>query len=141
MILKKITQLFLLIFSFFFIVGCNEKVNKEDDALSLLETEIFYHQSIDLPEGAVLEVRLEDVSKMDVASELISLSSRTIKGSFPYSMRIMFPTKRNKIKRSYSLVASIKVDGKLHFRSTSYVNPFEVGHASPIKIEVEKVEN
>ena len=92
MLNKKFIHFLLLIFTTAFISGCNGKVDVTDDALSLLETEVFYHHKVALPEGAKLEVRLEDVSKMDVASELISSATRNIKNSPPYALQIAFPT-------------------------------------------------
>lgn len=139
MLIKKTIPFFLLVFTSAFISGCDQKNDAMDDALSLLETEVFYTQKIVLPEGAVLEVRLEDVSKMDVASTLISSATRQIKSSPPYALQIAFPTKNINAKHSYSLRASIKVEGKLHFISTTRINPFAIGIASPIQIKVDPV--
>ena len=128
-----------MIFVAVFVSGCNEKQGQSDDALSLLETEVFYTQDITLPEEAKLEVRLEDVSKMDVAAELIVAATREIKSKPPYALQIAFPTKLIKEKHRYSLRASIKLDGKLLFISTTHINPFEVGVASPVSIKVEQI--
>jgi len=130
-----------MIFVAVFVTGCNKNGDNmsSDDALSLLETEVYYTQKILLPEGAELEVRLEDVSKMDVASELISSSTREIKNTPPYALQVTFPTKRIQAERRYNLRASIRLEDKLLFTSTSRINPFEVGIASPIKIKVDQV--
>jgi len=139
MVNKKLIAFFLFIFTTVFLVGCNDKVDATDDALSLLETEVFYNQKVSLPEGAKLEVRLEDVSKMDVASELISSATRKVKNAPPYALQIAFPTESIKAKHRYSLRATIKVDGRLLFISTTHINPFAVGIASPIEIKVDPV--
>lgn len=139
MLIKKLTIAFSLIFSVIFMSGCNEKMEAPGDALSLLETEVVSKQNIDFTEVAILEVRLEDISKKDVASELISTSSRAIKSTPPYALQIAFPTKLIKANHNYSLSASILVAGELHFISTTYIDPFAVGIASPIQIVVEQV--
>ncbi len=139
MINIKLFSLFFVVITTYFISGCTDKANAADDALSLLQTEVFYNPLVTLPEGAILEVRLEDVSKMDVASELISRATRQVKSNPPYSLQIAFPSKQIKNNHRYSLSASIKVDGKLIFISTSHIDPFAVGIASPIKIKVDQV--
>lgn len=141
MVNKNVSAFFFAIITVAFLSGCKDKTAAKDDALSLLETEVFYTQKIALPEGAKLEVRLEDISKMDVASELISRASREIKSTPPYALQISFPSKEIKNKHRYSLRATIKVDDKLYFTSTTNIDPFAVGIASPIKIKVEQVDN
>lgn len=141
MLIKKFIPFFLLVCTTALLSGCDKKNDAMDDALSLLETEVFYNQKLVLPEGAILEVRLEDVSKMDVASTLISSATREIKSTPPYALQIAFPTKSINAKHRYSLRASIKVNDKLHFISTTHINPFAVGIASPIEIKVEPVGN
>ena len=139
MLNKKLIPFFLSVFALLLITACNGNSNATDDALSLLETEVFYNQKVALPEGAKLEVRLEDVSKMDVASELISSATREIKSSPPYALQIAFPTESIQEKHRYSLRATIKLDGKLLFISTTHIDPFAVGIASPINIKVDPV--
>lgn len=139
MIIKKRSPLLLLILIATLMSGCNDQNSVANDGLSFLETEVFYLQKINLPEGALLEVRLEDVSKMDVAAELISSATREIKSTPPYALQIAFPSDSIKDKHRYSLSASIKVNGKLHFISTTHINPFAVGIASPIEIKVDQV--
>ncbi|PKF61953.1 hypothetical protein CW745_08175 [Psychromonas sp. psych-6C06] len=140
MFTKKIVTLMCLIFSVVLLTGCNDSVNKSDDALSLLETEVYYLQKIRLPEGAKLEVRLEDVSKMDVAAEVISSAVRELKSSPPYALQIAFPSDQIKANHRYSLRASIRSGDELLFISTTHINPFEVGIATPIKIKVDHVQ-
>jgi len=140
MLIKKLTIVFSLIFlATFFVSGCGEKVETPDDALSLLETKVVSEQHVELTKEAILEIRLEDVSKKDIESEVISTASRTVRSRPPYSLQIAFPTKLIKANHSYSLSASIRIDGELHFISTTHINPFAIGIASPITINVEKV--
>lgn len=141
MVNKKTISFLIVLITTAFISGCNDKTATMDDGLSLLETEVFYNQKITLPEGAKLEVHLEDVTIMDAVSIRISSATRKIKSNPPYSLQIAFPSKKIKNNHRYSLRATIKINGKLHFISTSHINPFEVGIASPIKIKVEQLDN
>lgn len=137
--MKKIIHLFLFSFSVLLIAGCNVKKEEQDRSLSLLETEVSFEQGLTLPEGATLEIRLEDVSKMDVASELISSATREIKSAPPYTLQLAFSNNEIKNNHRYSLQASIRAQGKLVFISTSHIDPFAVGSATPIKIKVDPV--
>jgi len=136
---KKVVSL-LIIFSVFFITACQNKEKQTDDALSMLDTKVYYLENIILPEGAKLHVRLEDISKTDVASTLISTATRTIKSNPPYLLQIAFPTNSIQVNSRYNLRASITLEGRLLFISTTRVNPFVVGVASPISIKVEQTE-
>lgn len=139
MVIKKLAPLLLIIVSLFLISGCKYQTEVTDDALSLLETEVYYRQKVRLPEGAKLEVRLEDVSKMDLPSVLISSSRREIKNTPPFALQITFRSDQIQVDHRYNLQASIKVDGKLLFISTTNIDPFAIGNNSPIKIKVDKV--
>tara|TARA_R110001583_G_scaffold10698_1_gene49026 strand:+ start:4058 stop:4495 length:438 start_codon:yes stop_codon:yes gene_type:complete len=123
-----------------FLNGCGDQTGIKDEALSLLETEVFYHQSIVLPKGAILEVYLQDISKVGKPAVILSHASRVIKNNPPFVLQLAFPQHVIKNNHHYDIQASIKVQGRLYFMSTVAVNPFEVGVASPIKIIVEHID-
>ena len=139
MFLKKNSACGIITLIVLLVSGCSEKADTVDDALSLLDTQVHYIEKITLPDGARLQVRLEDVSEMDVAAELVSSATRKISSVPPYSLQIAFPTKQIKMNRRYNLHASILLEDKLLFISTTQINPFEVGIASPIQIKVDLV--
>lgn len=139
MLIKKAIPALLIIFSVFFISACKDEGKSSDDALSMLDTQVYYLEQLALPEGAQLHVYLEDVSKMDVASELISTSTRSIKSKPPYLLQVAFPTNSIEVNKRYNLRASITLEGELLFISTTQINPFAVGVASPVNIKVEQV--
>jgi uncharacterized lipoprotein YbaY len=132
---NRIFYSFWIILSTLFLNGCDEAGIK-DEALSLIQTEVIYHQSMVLPEGAMLEVRLKEISINDGPSAVISLASRAIKNRPPFLLQLAIPQHLIKNNHHYDIQASITVDAKVYFISTTTVNPFEVGVASPIQITV-----
>ena len=72
-----------------------------------------YRQRIAMPEGAVFEVLLEDVSKMDVAATEIASTRIENPGNVPISFEIAFDPSEIDERMSYSVRATIRVDGAL----------------------------
>lgn len=134
---NRILYSFWIILSALFLNGCDE-TGRKDEALSLIQTEVTYHQSMVLPEGAMLEVRLKEISISDGTSAVISFASRPIKNGPPYLLQLAIPQYLIKNNYHYDIQASIIIDGKVYFISKTAVNPFEVGIASPIQITVEQ---
>ena len=59
--------------------------------IQILEGEVYYRERILLPPGALLEITLEDVSKMDVASVQISSMQQTLdSGTSPYPFSLEY---------------------------------------------------
>ncbi|WP_413699883.1 YbaY family lipoprotein [Psychromonas sp. KJ10-10] len=133
---KRTFYLFLTMMSAIFLNGCDDQAMMKDEAISLLQTEVVYYDSMVLPEGAMLEVSLHDTTKVD-APFMVSHASRTIKNSPPFLIQLAIPHHVIKIDHHYDLQALIKVDGEVYFNSRSVVNPFEFGVVSPITLSVE----
>lgn len=72
-----------------------------------------YRQRIAMPEGAVFEAVLEDVSKMDVAAPIIASVEIENPGNVPIQFSIDFSPADIDAKMSYSVRAAIRVDGEL----------------------------
>jgi len=139
MVTKKINFYLFMLLNLLFLSSCNKVEEIKDDGLSFLDCSAYYLEDMTLPEGAILQVRLEDISQMDVVAELISSNQRTIKSAPPYALQLAFPRKLIKMGHRYTLRALITLEGELLFTSTTYINPFAVGIASPIEIEVEQI--
>ena len=73
----------------------------------------FYRQRIAMPEGAVFEAVLQDVSKMDVAAITIATTKIENPGNVPISFEIDFDPARIDERMSYSVRAEIRVNGEL----------------------------
>jgi len=102
---------------------------------------VTYLQRSALPSTAVIEVQLQDVSKMDAPAEVISTQTIEAQGKqvpFPYELKYD-PAKIDPAHR-YAVRATIKDGGKLLFTSTT-VNPVITNGAptSDVEIVVEPV--
>jgi putative lipoprotein len=89
-----------------------------------------------LPPTAVIEVQLQDVSKMDAPAEVISTQTIEAKGKqvpFPYELNYKLAqiTPRN----TYVVRATIKDGGKLLFTSTT-INPVITNGAPTSNVEI-----
>ena len=139
MITKKVNFYLFILLNLVLLSGCNKAEEIKDDGLSFLDCSVYYLEEMALPEGAILQVRLEDVSKMDVAAELIVSNQRTIKSRPPYALQLAFPRELIKMEHRYTLRALVTLEGELLFTSTAHINPFAIGIASPIEIKVDQV--
>ncbi len=75
---------------------------------------VTYRQRIALPEGAVITVRLQDVSRQDVAATLISEQVITTAGEqVPVSFTLPYDPVQIDDRFTYSVSARIEIDGKL----------------------------
>jgi putative lipoprotein len=93
-------------------------------APSAIVGEVFYRERITLPPGSALVVTLEDVSRMDVASTVLSEDTQVLTGSTPYSFELAYDPTLIDSRMRYSLRARIHVDGRLRFTSTQVIDPF-----------------
>lgn len=73
-----------------------------------------YRERIALPPKAVLEVRLEDISRADAPAETLSLRRSALTG-VPAAFQLDYDDALIEPKNSYGLRASITLDGKLLF--------------------------
>ncbi len=89
--------------------------------------------------GGVLTVTLEDVSKMDVASTVITEEKVVLEGTPPYIVTLKYDKNNIVEGNRYSVRASIKYMDTLIFVSTTSNNPFE-GESNNMEIIVEKVD-
>ena len=78
-----------------------------------------YRERMMLPPGAVLEVRLEDVSRADTAADLIASTTVTLSGGPPYSFSLAYPHDKINAKNRYALRGRITSEGGLMFTSDS----------------------
>ena len=116
--------LFLLLF--LVLPGCSDSTESTLDAVasSVFVGEVFYRERIALPPGAKLVVTLEDVSRMDVASTVLSEDTQILTGSPPYSFELAYDPRHIDSRMRYSLRARILVEGRLRFTSTQAIDPF-----------------
>jgi len=138
-----IPSLILLILATAFpLAGCTSKpIDSEvpPTALTQLTVEVFYREKIALPPGAVLKVRLEDVSKMDVASVEIASRMVPLETAPPYSVDLSYDPTVIKEGMRYGIRARIEFDGKLLFINDTHIDPFAGPADEPVKALVVSV--
>ncbi len=100
---------------------------------------VFYLQRIALPPGAQVSLVLEDISKMDVAAEVIAQQTITAVGSPPYQMDLSYNAAQIKPQHRYALRARIELNGQLLFTNTQQIDAFANQSAKPTEILVSQV--
>ncbi|WP_137937437.1 YbaY family lipoprotein [Chitinivorax sp. B] len=118
-----------------------EALTKKVGKMMVLKGGVVYRERMALPPNAKVQVRLDDVSLMDVAATTIAQQTIQTKGKqVPIAFKLRYPANKLEAKRQYALTARIEVDGKLWFINTTShpVDPT----APPAKstIEVEKAQ-
>jgi putative lipoprotein len=87
------------------------------DSLAVVGT-VSYRQRIALPPDAVIEVRLQDTSRTDIAATTIGLTAIPATGDRPpVPFRIAYDPATIDASHSYSVRATISANGKLLYSS------------------------
>ncbi|MEN8211587.1 MAG: META domain-containing protein [Thermodesulfobacteriota bacterium] len=138
----------------FFIIGCADTVDKMGKGSELpnntesmetkqqiqtLEIRVLYRERMMLPPGSEVIVTLEDVSKMDVAADIIAKESVRINGAPPYNISINYDAGRLHEKGRYALRGRIENNGQLLFINTHRINVLEEITGKPVEILVKRV--
>jgi putative lipoprotein len=122
--------------------GCNESDSASPAEAEVkqmqLSGEVYYLEKKLLPPGAELQVTLEDVSKMDVASTALSEQKQTIEGAPPYAFSLNYDPNAIQPKMAYSLRAKVMMADKLLMTSTEAFDPFKSADDA-IKIKLSMV--
>jgi putative lipoprotein len=124
-------------------VATGEQTTKADQAVTIqqqtMTANVFYLQRIALPPGAQVSVILEDVSKMDVAAEVVAKQTITAEGGPPYQLNLSYNAADIKPQHSYALRAQITLDGQLLFTNAEQVDAFVNQGLNPTEILVSQV--
>ena len=94
---------------------------------------------VPIPEGAVVTVRLADVSRQDVPADILVEQSWAV--SERDSLRFELPYDPGEIddRFTYAVQARIEVDGALHMISTTAVLVLTRGRPTEVEVPVEPV--
>lgn len=112
-----------------------------EDAMETLNIEVSYRENMMLPPGSELSIKLEDVSKMDVASTVLAQKVMAINTAPPYALQLKYVSNSMTEKGRYSLRATIRHQGQLIFTSTEHIDPNTVDADGTVKITVHKTGN
>ncbi len=125
-------KLLFLLTGLTFLFGCAHTPPVKMETLS---GTLFYRERMMLPPNAEITVKLEEVSKMDVAAEVIASTTLRPKGGPPYAFILEYDPSKISDKGRYGLRVRIEADDKLMFINTRHVPAFE----EPLDIMVSRV--
>ncbi|OAN18553.1 lipoprotein-related protein [Photobacterium jeanii] len=113
--MKKVILLMLGLAGLLAISACTSML-QQDNELSYVEGTVSYRERIALPPNAKVTVTLADVSKMDVAAEVLSQQAQLTEGKqVPFTFKLGYKTSDIIENHTYAVSARIEVDGKLMF--------------------------
>ena len=98
-----------------------------------------YRERIALPENAVLEVRLEDVSKADVAAVVIGRTVVERPGNPPFAFEIAYDASRIDPRHRYTVRARILVAGRLMFTTDQHYPVLTSGRGNEVDLLLRRV--
>jgi len=100
---------------------------------------VFYLQRIALPDDAQVRVTLADVSKMDVAAEVIA--EQTLYGPLqvPLPFRLEYDPARIDERMSYAVQARIESGGRLLFVTTEQHPVITRGNPTELEVRVDPI--
>jgi putative lipoprotein len=92
-----------------------------DDAKLEVAGAVIYRQRIALPAGAVLTVRVSDVSLADAPATVVAEQVVTADRQVPIPFRLLLDADALEDDRRYSLSAQIHIDGELRWTTDTHV--------------------
>ena len=123
-----------------FLMGCAAQISHVESAgMKTIKGSVWYRERMLLPPEAEVHVTLEDISRMDVKSELIAETRFTPKGGPPFPFTLSYDPARTHDKGRYALRARILVSDKLMFTSTEHIPAFDRDLEKPVEILVSRV--
>lgn len=110
-------------------------------AAATLSGTVTYRQRIALPPEAIVTVRLEDTSLADAPAVPVVVHSFNAEGrQVPLPFEVAFDPASIKDGNTYSLRASIEIDGELRWTSTTAYHVLTRGNPSQVDIVVDPVD-
>lgn len=111
----------------------------DNSYMQKLPGSVWYRERMMLPKGSEIIVSLEDVSKMDVAAELIARTRIPVEGGPPYAFELNYDPAKLDQRGRYALRARIENEGRLLFINTEHVAAFDRQPGEPVEIMVTHV--
>lgn len=104
-----------------------------------LHGSVGYRERIGLPPEAVIEVTLEDVSKMDVASIVLARQTLRPEGRIPAEFRLAYDDRMVQENGRYSVRAVIRVGEEVQWRSTQNFAALTQGAPERVDVVVQRL--
>jgi putative lipoprotein len=128
----------LLIFTLF-TMGYAWGEEREPSDMKTIEGRVFYRERMMLPPNAGITVTLEDVSKMDVAADIIATTTFPPVGGPPWDFAMEYDPARIDSRHRYAVRARIEVNGQLLFTNMTQIPAFSGTEGKPLEILVSRV--
>jgi putative lipoprotein len=106
----------------------------DSTADAIVTGRVFYRERIAMPPGAVLTVSLLDVSRADAPAELITRIDVPEPGNVPIAFEIPYDRSSIDARRTYSVRATIEVEGRLAWTTDRAHHVITGGAASDVEI-------
>jgi putative lipoprotein len=116
-----------------------EGLTPQGGAMKSITGQVWYRERMLLPPTVEMKVYLEDVSKMDVVAEIITMTSLVPEGGPPWKFVLEYDPAKIDSRHRYALRARIEADGRLLFINTSHIAAFTQPEGAPIDILVSNV--
>ena len=127
----------LLLFALLALTAGIDGVHAEGAATGAVVGTVSYRQRVALPADAVVEVRLQDTSRADVAARTVGQTTIATAGAqVPIPYRIEYNPATIDPTHSYSVRATITVGGRLLFSSTTMYPVLTRGAGNEAAIDV-----
>lgn len=107
--------------------------------MATIQVEAFYRERMMVPPNAQLRVTLSDVSKMDVAAELMTEVVVDNPGAPPYSIELNYDPGAIDQRMRYAVRATISADDKLMFTSTEHIDAFAPDDSGVVMVRMQRV--
>ena len=107
--------------------------------MKTIEGSVLYRERMMLPPNAEITVTLEDVSKMDVAADIIAIMTFSPAGGPPWDFAMEYDPARIDSRHRYAARARIEVNGQLMFTNTTQIPVFSGAEGKPLEILVSRV--
>lgn len=123
-------------------VSAQEQNNRLPAMSNAVTGTVTYLQRIALPSGAVISVKLLDVSRQDTAAEVISEQKITTTGQqVPIPFKLAFNPAKIKPNHSYVVRAEIKIKDKLAFTTTKSYPVITNGNPLKVNLVLQQPQN
>ncbi len=107
--------------------------------MKTIEGSVWYRERMMLPPGAAITVTLEDVSRMDVAADILATTTFSPAGGPPWNFIMEYDPARIDSRHRYAVRARIEVNGQLMFTNTQQIPAFPAAEGEPLEILVSRV--
>ena len=125
------------------IAGCaasGARITQSDANETMVTGTVAYRERMALPPDAVVEVRLSDVSRQDVAAPVIAETTILPEGrQVPIPFELRYDPGKIEPNRTYALRGTIRSEGQMMFTTTTPYRVITQGNPTQVNLMLERV--